>query len=123
MQERIKEIIIELLTQRNDKVSFAGIERILEQKGIRYQGDHSIHMPSNKSVRLWVGMSEDFCKAVVELMFKDCTIIPRNVPSTLYIFDGKIPDYPVAGNLHPMYETERWFPIAFSLRNLYEEGN
>jgi hypothetical protein len=39
MKERIKEIIIELLTQRNDKVSFAEIERILEQKGIRYQGD------------------------------------------------------------------------------------
>lgn len=34
MKERIKEIIIELLTQRNDKVSFAEIERILERKGI-----------------------------------------------------------------------------------------
>jgi len=121
MKERIKEIIIELLTRRNDKVSFAEIERILERKGISYQGDYSIHIPSNKNVKLWVGMSEYFCKAVVELMFEDRTIIPRNVPSTLYIFDGKIPDYPVAENLHHMYETERWFPIAFSLGNLYEE--
>ena len=85
MKERIKEIIIELLTQRNDKVSFAEIERILERKGISYQGDYSIHIPSNKNVKLWVGMSEYFCKAVVELMFEDRTIIPRNVPSTLYI--------------------------------------
>lgn len=123
MKERIKEIIIELLTQRNDKVSFAEIERTLERKGIRYQGDYGIHMPSNKNVKLWVGMSEDFCKAILELMFNDRAIIPRNVPSTLYIFDGKIPDYPVAENLHHMYETERWFPIAFSLGNLYEKGN
>ncbi|WP_061860367.1 hypothetical protein [Priestia megaterium] len=122
MKERIKEIIIELLIQRDENVSFVEIECILERKGISYFGDYSIHMPSNKNVKLWVGMSEDFCKAIVELMFKDRTIIPRNVPSTLYIFDGKIPDYPVAENLHHMYETERWFPIAFSLGNLYEEG-
>jgi hypothetical protein len=38
MKERIKEIIIEVLTQRGENVSFAEIERILERKGISYLG-------------------------------------------------------------------------------------
>ncbi|MGW9103370.1 hypothetical protein ACWGPZ_31670 [Priestia megaterium] len=121
MKERIKRIILELIKQRNDNVSFAEIERTLERKGINYQGDYSIHMPSNRNVKLWIGMSEDFCKAILELMFDDRAIIPRNVPSTVYIFDGKVPDYPVAENLYHMYKTERWIPIAFALGNLYEE--
>lgn len=118
MKQYIKEEIIKFLNKMESSVSFIQLENHSKQQGIAYQGGYSIHIPDHPRIMMWQGMSEEFAKAILELLFEDFKIMPIHAPKVIYALEGKEVNLPVAEHLHYEDEMKRWAPITLKRLNL-----
>ncbi|MDO6851926.1 hypothetical protein Q4S57_29305 [Priestia megaterium] len=121
MKNQIKEEIVKCLHGAESYVSFIQIENYLKQEGIPYEGEYSVHIPDHPTIMMWQGMSQDFARAILELLFEDFEITPTYVPQSLYTLEGKEIDLPIAENLHYEDTIKRWKPVMFKRTSLYKK--
>ncbi|MGR6341589.1 hypothetical protein ACU5CE_27890 [Priestia megaterium] len=121
MKNQIKEEIVKYLDGTESYVSFIQLENYLKQEGIPYDGEYSVHIPGHPTVMMWQGMSQDFARAILELVFEDFEITPTYVPQSLYTLEGKEIDLPIAENLHYEDTIKRWAPVMFKRTSLYKK--
>lgn len=118
MKQCIKAEIMKFLTKMETSVSFVQLENCLGQKEIVYKGEHSIYVPGHPRIMIWQEMSEDFAKAVLELLFKDFKIMLIHTSKALYTLEGKEVNLPIAEHLQYEDEMKRWAPVTLKQLNL-----
>lgn len=116
--ERLKEEILAAIEQEQ-YASFVDIERHLRYMGVPYKGDCAICLRVKPNVYLWANVSDEFVKAVEELMFYDRKIVPAGTTKTHYRIDGKVLPFPVYTDGEESDE-ERWMPIVLHRGDIYE---
>ena len=121
MKNQIKEEIVKYLDGTESYVSFIQLEDHLKQEGIPYAGEYSVRIPGHPTIMMWQGMSQDFSRAILELVFEDFEITPTYVPQSLYTLEGKEIDLPIAENLHYEDTIKRWAPVMFKRTGLYKK--
>ncbi|MDP1471794.1 hypothetical protein Q8G32_28555 [Priestia megaterium] len=117
MKQYIKKEIIKFLNKMESSVSFIQLENHLKQQGIVCQGEYSIHIPDHPTIMMWQGMSEEFAKAILELLFEDFKIMPIHASKAIYALEGKEVNLPIAEHLHYEDEIKRWAPITLKQLN------
>ena len=121
MKNQIKEEIVKYLDGTESYVSFIQLENYLKQEGIPYEGEYSVYILGHPTIMMWQGMSQDFARAILELVFEDFEITPTYVPQSLYTLEGKEIDLPIAENLHYEDTIKKWAPVMFKRTSLYKK--
>jgi hypothetical protein len=116
MKEKMKAMILNLLKERSEGISFAQIENMFDDNDIDYNGDHIIGSSKYKKIYYWLNMSDDFSSAIIELRkednieFSECNVI-------IYLADGKIIKYPLARKAI-QYEEPHWLPVIIKMKEV-----
>jgi len=122
MKNRIKEEIVKCLDGTESYVSFIQLENYLKQKGLPYEGEYSVHIPGHPTIMMWQGLSQDFARAILELIFEDFEIVPTYVSQSLYTLEGKEINLPIAEHLHYEDMIKRWAPVMFKRTSPYKSN-
>jgi hypothetical protein len=116
MKEKMKAMILNLLKERSEGISFAQMENMFDDNSIDYNGDHIIGSSKYKNIYYWLNMSDDFSHAIIELRkedkieFNECNVI-------IYLADGKIIKYPLARKAI-QYEEPHWLPTIIKMKEV-----
>jgi hypothetical protein len=94
-------------------VSMVELERVAgEHLGV--SGDLAWLSPDDRHIRIWLGMSEEFVKAL-ELVLKRGRVEPKASNPLVYLIDGKVCTLPVAKRPPKGgYKEDHWLPVVFN---------
>ena len=95
----------------NPGTSFREIERIFEENGFDYKGEHCFYLPGFPNIIIWGHWNK---KAINLFNSLRGILIPEPAQPLLYVVDGVIPDLPIATDAL-QYETPHWLPVIFSV--------
>jgi hypothetical protein len=114
MKNKIKELIYNFLKDRNDLITdFINIEEMLDKNNIDFEGDSIIRTSNYGYIYFWVGMSQDFADAIIELKeeekidFEACGL-------GIYLLGGKVLKFPIVGK-KKIYDKPHWLPVIIKL--------
>jgi len=115
MKNKIKELVLTFLKDHGKNViDFVDIERMLEENDIDFKGDSAIHTRNYGPIYFWLGMSQDFADAIIELKnegkieFKACDI-------GIYLINGKILKLPLVEKKQT-FKNPHWLPVRVKLK-------
>jgi hypothetical protein len=114
MKNKIKELIYNLLKDRNDLITdFINIEEMLDKNNIDFEGDSILSTSNYGDIYFWVGMSQDFADAIIELKeeekidFEACGL-------GIYLLGGKVLKFPIVEKKQ-IYDKPHWLPVIIKL--------
>jgi hypothetical protein len=116
MKEKMKAMILNLLKERSEGISFAQIEDMFEDNNINYNGDNVVGPSRYKNMYYWINMSDEFSETIIQLKEEDkiklsvCNVI-------IYMADGKIIKYPLAKQAI-QYEEPHWLPVIIKMKEV-----
>jgi hypothetical protein len=114
MKNKIKELIYNFLKDRNDLITdFINIEEMLDKNNIDFEGESILSTSNYGDIYFWVGMSQDFADAIIELKeeekidFEACGL-------GIYLLGGKVLKFPIVGK-KKIYDKPHWLPVIIKL--------
>ncbi|MEI4463763.1 hypothetical protein SZL87_15165 [Exiguobacterium indicum] len=117
-KEHLKSSIMDLMNFYKKNVTFAEIERLLNNQNISVNGSYRFYFPGNQSIIIWEGMSEEFAQALEELIFIDKVITLKVSHEKYYFLDGKVLNLKPTYKFDCEYKKVRWLPTFIELGSI-----
>jgi hypothetical protein len=105
---RIKRQIVDLVKRYHGNVSFAELEQNIEG----FKGDF-LWGAADKNVFFWFTLSESAVNALDQLFHEDAIEI-KPTSLLVYMFDGAVPEVPIARQFRRNYKKKRWLPVVIN---------
>ena len=111
MKNKIKELIKNYLSTKRG-VSFAEIDRMLDNYNIKHNGTKCIYFNKDSNIIAWIDMSEDYMNAILELEEEKVTDM-KPCEFIIYMVDGKVLNLPVVKKARN-YKELHWAPCVLN---------